>query len=558
MPINQINKIQQSWWKEAVAYQIYPRSFMDSNGDGIGDIQGIISKLDYLNDLGIDLIWICPIFKSPNDDNGYDISDYQDIMAEFGTLADFEQLLDEVHQRGMKLILDLVVNHTSDEHPWFLESRASVDNEKRDWYIWRDGIDNHEPNNWESIFHGSVWEKDPLTEQYFFHLFSRRQPDLNWENAAMRKALYTMIRWWLDKGIDGFRLDAVSHIKKKPGLKDLPNPKKLDYVPAWESMMNVDGVLDHLDEMCKQTFNRYDIVTVGEANGVNPLQAQEWVGEEHQRLNMIFQFETTMLWNDNPGAELDLPKLKTTLNNWQQGLNGIGWNALFVENHDVPRVVSKWGDTKDYWYQSATAIATMYFMMQGTPFIYQGQELGMTNTQFKSIDDFDCIHAKNQYRQLERKGLQKTEIIDTLSIIARDNARTPMQWNSELNGGFSTGQPWLALNPNYVAINADHQQSDPGSILSFYKQLIQLRKSDPTLIYGNCDLLLKDDPQIYAYSRKLDNEEFLVIVNMSDSKASLAWFDGQLQAATMVLSNIAPHQRSNQQLLPFEARIYRL
>ncbi len=382
-----------NWWKEAVAYQIYPRSFKDSNRDGIGDINGITEKLDYLKDLGIDLIWICPIYQSPNDDNGYDISDYQQIMAEFGTMADFDHLLEQVHLRGMRLIIDLVVNHTSDEHPWFVESGSSLDNPKRDWYIWRDGKQGGEPNNWESIFNGSAWKHSAATGQYFLHLFSERQPDLNWENPGVRSAIYTMMRWWLDKGVDGFRIDAICHMKKEPAFSDMPNPQGLPYVPSFERHLNYDGLLDYVDDMCEQVLSRYDIVTVGEMNGVTAEQGEEWVGEQRGRLNMIFQFEHVKLWQDGqhtkPQSGLDLMGLKDIFTRWQTLLENKGWNALYVENHDLPRVVSGWGDAENYHRESATAIAAMYFLMKGTPFIYQGQELGMTNTHFASLDDFD-------------------------------------------------------------------------------------------------------------------------------------------------------------------------
>ncbi|PKO55792.1 MAG: glucohydrolase, partial [Betaproteobacteria bacterium HGW-Betaproteobacteria-21] len=337
------------WWKEAVAYQIYPRSFMDSNGDGIGDLNGITARLDYLKSLGIDVIWICPMYKSPNDDNGYDIADYQAIMEEFGTMADFDHLLAEVHRRGMRLILDLVVNHTSDEHAWFIESRSSRDNPKRDWYVWRDGkggvggTPGDEPNNWESIFKGSAWKYDETTGQYFLHLFSTRQPDLNWENLEVRAAVNQMVCWWLDKGIDGFRLDAVSHMKKVPDLPDMPNPQGLEHVPSQDMHMNVGGVLEYMDDLCCNSFRHYDIMTVGEANGVSAEQARDWVGTEHQRLNMIFQFEHLLLWSNDPQAGLDLVALKKIFSRWQDTLHGVGWNALFLENHDIPRIVSKWG-----------------------------------------------------------------------------------------------------------------------------------------------------------------------------------------------------------------------
>lgn len=397
------------WWKEAVAYQIYPRSFMDSNGDGIGDIQGVISKLDYLQELGIDVIWICPIYTSPNDDNGYDISDYKGIMEDFGTMADFDQLLKEVHERDMKLIMDLVINHTSDEHPWFIESRSSKDNPYRDYYIWHPGKNGKEPNNWESIFSGSAWEFDSKTNEYYMHVFSRRQPDLNWENPTVRKELYEMVNWWLDKGIDGFRVDAISHIKKVPGYPDLPNPKKLKYVPSFKGHMNRDGIQIFLQELNKETFAKYDIMTVGEANGVKADQAEEWVSEENGIFNMIFQFEHLDLWGKSVTGGIDIHSLKETFTNWQTGLHGMGWNALFLENHDQPRSVSTWGNSEEYWEKSAKCLATMYFLMQGTPFIYQGQEIGMTNVKFPSIDDYNDVAIKNQYYNGIEEGIGHEE-----------------------------------------------------------------------------------------------------------------------------------------------------
>ncbi len=548
------------WWKEAVAYQVYPRSFYDSNGDGIGDLNGITEKLDYLKDLGVDVIWICPMYKSPNDDNGYDISDYQDIMDEFGNMADFDRLLTEVHRRGMRLILDLVVNHTSDEHPWFIESRSSKNNPKRDWYVWRDGKNGQEPNNWESIFKGSAWKYDAQTEQYFLHLFSTRQPDLNWENQEVRTAIYDMIHWWLKKGIDGFRIDAISHMKKEPEFSDMPNPDGLDYVPSFDKHLNYEGVLDYLDDLSKNTFNHYDIMTVGEANGVNAYQADEWVSEKQQRLNMIFQFEHVKLWERDPRSPLNVCALKKVLSQWQDALYGKGWNALYVENHDITRVVSKWGSLR-YWRESATAIAAMYFLMQGTPFIYQGQEIGMTNTVFDSIDDFDDIWAKNRFAEMQKEGYTEAEILELLTITSRDNARTPMQWNAERNAGFTTGNAWLKLNPNYHSINVEAQLTDQHSVLNFYRRMAQLRKREEVLIYGKYDLILADDPQIYAYSRTLDEQKILVICNLSDHDADYLYDDLQLHHENLLLSNyeVLPHSMIRDIILqPFETRVYRL
>ncbi len=556
-----MNKVSKgAWWKEAVVYQIYPRSFMDSNGDGIGDLNGITQKLSYLKLLGIDVIWICPIFQSPNVDNGYDISDYTNIMHEFGSMDDFDTLLHKAHGLGIKVILDLVPNHTSDQHPWFIESRSSKDNPKRDWYIWRDKEDT---NNWESIFEGSVWQYDELTDQYYLHLFSKEQPDLNWDNQDVREAMYDMIRWWLDKGIDGFRIDAISHMKKESDLTDMPNPKGLKHVPAWDKMMNVEGVLDYLDDMSRRTFNDYDIMTVGEANGVSVEQAEDWVAEKHNRLNMIFQFDHLHLWNSTTKKELDLVKLKEVFTRWQHGMQQSGgWNALFIENHDLVRVVSKWGDPEKYWYQSSTALGAMYFLMQGTPFIYQGQEIGMTNTKFSQIADFDCVNSKNQYKEMKGKGIADSEILQFLAQTSRDNSRTPMQWDDTVNSGFTSGNPWFPLNQNYQQINVAAQLDDPHSIFQFYRQMIQLRKMEPGLVYGEYRPILAKHKQIFAYLRSSERGNFIVICNISRTPAHYHYLDLKLSRSNMLLSNYAdPGDEADElfsfDLRPYEARVYR-
>ncbi len=547
------------WWKQAVVYQIYPRSFMDSNGDGIGDLNGITARLDYLQWLGIDVLWICPMYRSPNDDNGYDISDYQAIMTEFGTMADFDRLLAEVHARGMRLILDLVVNHTSDEHPWFIESRSSQSSAKRDWYIWREGKNGAEPNNWESIFNGSAWKYDAGSEQYFLHLFSERQPDLNWENPQVRAALYDMMRWWLDKGIDGFRIDAICHMKKQPGLTDMPNPQGLRYVPSFERHLNYEGLLDYVDDLCEQVFNRYDIMTVGEMNGASAEQGEDWVGEQHGRLNMIFQFEHVKLWEtshqQSPDAGVDVLGLKNIFTRWQTLLEGKGWNALYVENHDIPRVVSKWGDDKRYWRESATAIAAMYFLMQGTPFIYQGQELGMTNTRFNCLADFNDIAARNRFAKLQEQGMEEAQTLAFLSRSGRDNSRTPMQWDDSPNAGFSLAKPWFAVNANYQQINVARQREEPDSVLNFYRALIHLRQQDPLWVYGRYQLQLAAHPHIYAYSRSQDERQVLVLCNLSAETQQIDAQDLSLEKRALLLSNY-PQEGERQTLRPYEAQIY--
>ncbi|MFG6147242.1 glycoside hydrolase family 13 protein [Halobacillus sp. B23F22_1] len=544
------------WWKEAVGYQVYPQSFQDSNGDGIGDIQGMIERLDYLKDLGIDFIWICPMYKSPKDDNGYDISDYQDILEEFGTIEDFDQLLKEVHKRGMKLIIDLVLNHTSDEHPWFIESRSSKNNPKRDWYIWRDGKNGREPNNWESIFEGSAWEYDEKTEQYYLHIFSKKQPDLNWENKEVRDALYDTVKWWLNKGIDGFRIDAISHIKKRENLPDLPNPEGKAYVSSFEMHMNQEGIHDFLQEFKDETYGKYDALSVGEANGVSAEEADRWVGK-NGKMDMIFQFEHLDLWDQDADQPLDVPALKYTLTRWQKALEGDGWNALFLENHDKARIVSTWGNDTKYWYESATAMAAMYFLMQGTPFIYQGQEIGMTNIGFSSIEDYDDVQAKNFYKVKKADGWSHNEIMNVLGSTSRDNSRTPMQWSDQPQAGFTTGQPWLKVNSNYKEINVARQLKEDDSILSFYKQLIRLKKNYEIFTYGPYELLMPEDTQVYAYTRSYEGQTALIITNLTAEDAT---FESEhiLHKNDLILANSSAPEDNTQKLdlAPFEARVY--
>lgn len=548
------------WWKEAVGYQIYPRSFQDSNGDGIGDLKGIIQRLDYIKDLGIDVIWICPMYKSPNDDNGYDISDYQDIMEDFGTMEDFDALLTEVHKRDMKLIIDLVLNHTSDEHQWFIESRSSKDNPKRDWYIWRDGKDGKEPNNWESIFSGSAWEYDEKTDQYYLHVFSTKQPDVNWENPEVREALYDTVNWWLDKGIDGFRIDAISHIKKREGFPDMPNPKNEKYVSSFDMHMNQKGIHTFLQEFKDRTYANYDVMTVGEANGVKIDEADLWVGKEQGKMDMIFQFEHLGLWDAETNPDLDIVELKKVLTRWQKGLEKEGWNALFIENHDKPRVVSTWGNDEEFWYQSATSMGAMYFLMQGTPFIYQGQEIGMTNVQFDSIEDYDDVAVKNMYRIKREEGVSHEDIMAVIWASSRDNSRTPMQWNNKVNAGFTNGTPWMKVNPNYTEINVEKQEQDEKSILNFYKKMISLKKENEIFTYGTYDLLLEDDKQIYAYTRTLGEDQVVVITNLSKKEAVFET-ELSLNSENLLLANeeVAAHGDVTRiSLKPYEARVYRV
>ncbi|RBW71234.1 glycoside hydrolase family 13 protein [Bacillus taeanensis] len=553
-----------NWWKESVVYQIYPRSFKDSNGDGIGDLNGIISKLDYLKDLGIDMIWVCPIYKSPNDDNGYDISDYQDIMDEFGTMEEFDQLLEEVHKRDMKLIMDLVVNHTSDEHPWFVESRQSKENRYRDYYIWsdgKDGKDGKEPNNWESIFSGSAWQYDEATNQYYMHVFSKKQPDLNWENESVRQDIYQMINWWLDKGIDGFRVDAISHIKKATGFPDMPNPHGRKYVPSFAGHMNQPGIHTFLEELKEKTFANYDIMTVGEANGVSIEDVEKWVGEKDGKFNMIFQFEHMGLWDyEDTEGTFDIVRFKDILSKWQKGLENRGWNALYLENHDQPRSVSQFGNDTTYLTESAKALAACYFFMQGTPYIYQGQEIGMTNVQFPSIEDYRDVGIKNLYREWKAEGKSDEEIMKVIWKRTRDNSRTPMQWTNESYGGFSSHEPWIGVNPNYKEINAAAQQNDPHSILNFYKKMIKIRKENDVFVYGTYDLIDRDNEQVYTYTRTLENQKAVVMCNLTENNAFCELNNLSLENSKLLISNYKVNSfdtsAQSLELKPFETRVY--
>lgn len=547
------------WWKEAVAYEIYPRSFKDSNGDGIGDIQGIIEKLDYLQELGIDIIWVCPIYQSPNDDNGYDISDYKAILSDFGTMEDFEELLSAVHKRGMKLIMDLVINHTSDEHEWFIESKSSKDNPYRDFYIWKEGTDGGlPPNNWASIFGGSAWEYDSDTNEYYLHIFSKKQPDLNWENKEVRNRLYAMVNWWLDKGIDGFRIDAISHIKKKEGLPDLPNPNGEAFVESFDGHLNQKGIDQFLNEFVENTIKKFDALTVGEANGVTVEDAEDWANEDTGYFNMIFQFEHVDLWGSK-GTGLDLSRLKTTLSRWQDALDAKGWNALFIENHDLARVVSVWGNDSIYRKKSAKALATVYFFMQGTPFIYQGQEIGMTNVKYGNIEDYRDVASRNYYQSELAKGKAYEEVMTYIWSSGRDNSRTPMQWNDAAYAGFSENKPWIKVNPNYKEINVEDSMKDPDSIYHYYRSMIQLRKKEETLIYGSYALLEEQHPQVFAYIRKDRKKQFLIVANLFAEETIFnlpkEWKLGRKQ-----LSNYSENEKSGLtlKLQPYEAVVYEI
>lgn len=556
--------MEKKWWKEAVGYQVYPRSFKDSTGNGIGDLQGLISKLDYLKELGIDIIWICPMYKSPNDDNGYDISDYKEILEEFGTMEDFDELLKEIHRKDMKLIIDLVINHTSDEHQWFVESASSKDNPKRDWYIWRDGKGEKEPNNWESIFSGSAWEHSKERDQYYLHLFSKKQPDLNWENKEVRNEIYNMINWWLEKGIDGFRVDAISHIKKEDGLKDMPNPHGLKYVSSFDKHMNQNGIHKYLDELKEKTFEKYDIVTVGEANGVsshNKKDIRDWVCSKDGKFNMIFQFEHLDLWNTSENEEFDIKKYKSILSKWQHTVNDIGWNALYIENHDIPRSISTLGNDEKYRVECAKSFGAMYFLQKGTPFIYQGQEIGMTNISYPSMDEYQDVRTLNEYRELLLDSKATDENIEKLKKSSRDNARTPMQWDHSQNAGFTSGTPWLSINENHSEINVKKDLEDEGSILNFYKKMIELRKHSKEILYGDYKCLLESDEKIYSYVREKDGKGYIIICNLTEKVCEFKEGNYILDYENLALNNyrVESHSAIDKFLLkPYECRVYKL
>jgi oligo-1,6-glucosidase len=552
------------WWKESVVYQVYPRSFYDSNGDGIGDLRGIIHKLDYLQELGVDVVWLSPVYKSPNDDNGYDISDYQAIMTEFGTLDDWQELLDEMHKRGIKMLMDLVVNHSSDEHPWFVEARKSRDNPYRDYYIWRD-----QPNNWRSFFSPSAWEYDPTTEQYYLHIFSKKQPDLNWENPKLRAEIYAMMHWWLKKGIDGFRMDVINMISKVPGFPDAPVVTSDPYQFPGQYVFHGPRLLEFLEEMNREVLSHYDIFTVGETPLVTTEHAVDITNEETGHLNMLFQFEHMDIDAQNGLAtrfdykRWDLLDLKRVMTRWQKDLEGRGWNSFYLSNHDQPRSVSRFGDDGRYRVESAKMLATFVHTMHGTPYIYQGEEIGMTNVQFPSITDYRDIETLNLYqRYVSDKGIDPATVMAMVHRRSRDNARTPMQWDASPNAGFSTGAPWLGVNPNYTAINVEQARADPGSVFHYYRELIRLRREHLVLVYGTYDLILDSHEQIYAYTRTLDDERLLVMLNFTaDTPVFALPTHIPFQKAETLIANYPVDAAEDIRLLtlrPYEARVYRL
>lgn len=560
--MDEVKIMEKKWWKESVVYQIYPRSFKDSNGDGIGDINGITEKLDYLKELGIDVIWLSPVYQSPNDDNGYDISDYQAIMEEFGTMEDFDRMLAEAHKRGIRIVMDLVVNHTSDEHAWFVESKKSRENPYRDYYIWREGKDGKEPNNWGSAFNGSAWVYDETTDMYYLHLFSKKQPDLNWDNPKVREEVFSMMNWWCEKGIDGFRMDVISMISKVEGLPDGKVQGGL-YGDSSPYVQNGPHVHEYLQEMNKEVLSKYDLLTVGECAGVTIEEAKKYASNKGTELGMVFQFEHMDLdqgefskWSDK---KVKLIALKENLTKWQNELEGKAWNSLFWCNHDQPRVVSRFGnDSKEYREVSAKMLATCLHLMQGTPYVYQGEELGMTNVPFASVDEFKDIESINAYHEYVESGLiSKEDMMRYLCYKSRDNARTPMQWNDQKNAGFTTGTPWIKVNPNYVEINAEEEVKRADSVFSYYKKLIALRHQEEVIVYGHYELLLPESEELYVYTRELNEEKLLVICNFTDKEVSYAVPD-EFVGKEILISNYEEQEiKQELSLKPYEAIVIR-
>ena len=550
--------MEKRWWKESIVYQIYPRSFKDSNGDGIGDLNGITEKMDYLKKLGVNVVWLSPVYQSPNDDNGYDISDYRAIMTEFGTMEDFERMLAKAHEHGIKIVMDLVVNHTSDEHPWFIESRKSKDNPYRDYYIWRDGKDGKEPNNWGSCFSGPAWDYDEETDMYYLHLFSKKQPDLNWDNPKVREEVFDMMNWWLEKGVDGFRMDVISLISKQP---DLPDGKLgINGYASFNEPANGPHVHEYLQEMREKVLNNADTITVGECSGVTLEEAKKYARSDEKELNMVFQFEHMDVdadadnkWTDK---KMDLREMKAVLTKWQKGLEDIAWNSLFWENHDQPRSVSRYADDSAKYHDvSAKMLATCIHMMQGTTYVYQGEELGMTNVPFTSIDQFRDLDSINAYRELveEQHVFTAEEMMRYLCRKSRDNARTPFQWDDSAYAGFSTVEPWIMVNPNYKEINAKKQVDDPESVFNYYRKLIALRKEKEIIVYGTYDLLLPESEEIYMYTRTLGEEKLLVVCNFSEKEVAVE-IPEEFRKGSYLIANYPEGEIKEQMTIrPYEA-----
>ncbi|WP_245177104.1 alpha-glucosidase [Geodermatophilus sp. DF01-2] len=561
------------WWTRAVVYQVYPRSFQDSDGDGVGDLGGVLQRLDHLADLGVDVLWLSPVYPSPQADNGYDISDYTDVDPLFGSLEQLDELVAALHDRGMKLVMDLVVNHTSDRHPWFLESRSSTDSPKRDWYWWRPprvgmapGEPGAEPTNWHSFFSGSTWELDEASGEYFLHLFDRRQPDLNWENPEVRQAVYAMMRWWLDRGVDGFRMDVINLISKDVGpdgeLHDGPPLPGLPYGDASASVVCGPRVHEFLQEMHREVVAGHEatLLLVGEMPGVTVEQARLFTDPARREVDMVFQFEHVQL--DHSGSKFDphplrMRDLKASFGRWQTGLADVGWNSLYWDNHDQPRAVSRFGDDSPrYRRDSATCLATLLHLHRGTPYVYQGEELGMANAPFGSIDGFRDVESLNHYAQAVAHGADPEEVLAALRRMSRDNARTPVQWNDSPHAGFTTGTPWIPVNPDHGEWNAAAQRNDPSSVFAHHRRLIGLRHEQPVVALGDFTMLLPDHEEVYAFTRRLDGETLLVVCNLGGSIHPLGELLPEAVGAELVLGNLGEEDPAV--LRPWEARVLRV
>lgn len=545
-----------TWWKEAVVYQVYPRSFKDSNGDGIGDLRGIISRLDYIQSLGVDAVWLNPIFKSPNDDGGYDISDYYDIQPEFGTLQDFDALLAGLHARGIKLIMDLVVNHTSDEHPWFLESRKSKNNPYRDYYFWRPGVNGRPPNNWPSFFGGSAWQHDAVTGEYYLHLFSRKQPDLNWENPAVREEINAVMRFWLDKGVDGLRLDVISAISKRIQFPDTDTADFNETIRRYYS--NGPRLREFIRDMRVNVWNHYYMMTVGEGPGITPQNALEYL-DEQQGLNMIFHFGHMFL-DQGPGGRFDpapwtLTDFKDVFSVWDKVFSHRGWGSIFLGNHDFARMVSRWGDDGRYHTQSSMLLITLLLTMRGTPFIFQGDEIGMTNIKLKAIGESQDVETQTGWREAQQRGLTEDSFLKVANQSGRDNARTPMQWSDSPHAGFSDTTPWMTINPNANTIHVEAQQSDPYSILNYFRKMVQVRKTHIALVYGEFKPFETTHEKLFTYYRILGQEKYLIVLNFSDQKINLS-SEILATGSHRIIGNY--EQTESGTVLPWEANLYQV
>ncbi|EAC3452377.1 alpha-glucosidase [Listeria monocytogenes] len=550
---------EKDWWKKSVVYQIYPKSFNDSNGDGVGDIQGIIEKLDYLKELGVDVIWLSPVYDSPQDDNGYDIRDYQKIYEEYGDMATFDQLLQGLHDRDMKLVMDLVVNHTSDEHKWFEESRKSKDNPYRDYYFWRE---ENEINNWGSIFSGPAWELDEKTGEYYLHLFSKKQPDLNWENPKLRQDVYNMMKFWLDKGIDGFRMDVINFISKNTDFPDGPVPDGQIYGDAGNDFCNGPRIHEFLQEMNQEVTSKYDVMTVGEMPGASTTDAQIYTNPANNEVDMIFTFEHMNLDSDGDNKwdlkPIYLPDLKENMSEWQVALQENGWNSLYWNNHDQPRIVSRFGNDNRFRVRSAKMLATCLHMMKGTPYIYQGEEIGMTNVHFETLDDYRDIETLNMYKERKEQGHSHESIMQSIYTKGRDNARTPYQWDNSENAGFTTGTPWLKVNPRYIEINNEEALKNPDSIFYYYQNLIKLRKTTEIITTGNYRLLLPKDEAIFAYERYTENEKLVVLCNFTEEEQVISdeTILNEIQKGSVLVNNVPNIIEGT--LRPYEAIVYQI